>query len=78
MSKNNIQERIKMKETGNVKWFNDARGYGFISRPDQDDLFVHYSAIEGDGYKSLVEGQEVEFEVAEGKKGLQAVNVRKI
>ncbi len=65
------------KETGTVKWFNDARGYGFISRPGGDDLFVHYSAIEGDGYKSLAEGQEVEFEVAEGKKGLQAICVSK-
>jgi CspA family cold shock protein len=66
-----------MKETGTVKWFNDARGYGFISRPGGGDLFVHYSAIQGDGYKSLVEGQEVVFEVAEGKNGLQAVNVTK-
>ncbi len=66
-----------MKETGTVKWFNDARGYGFISRPGGDDLFVHYSAIEVDGYKSLAEGQEVEFEVAEGPKGLQAINVTK-
>ena len=66
-----------MKETGTVKWFNDAKGYGFISRPGGDDLFVHHSAIQGDGYKSLAEGQEVEFEVAEGKKGLQAINVTK-
>ncbi|MGD0216323.1 MAG: cold-shock protein [Desulfobaccales bacterium] len=66
-----------MKETGTVKWFNDAKGYGFISRPGGDDLFVHYSAIQGDGYKTLAEGQEVEFEVAEGRKGLQAVNVSK-
>jgi cold shock protein len=66
-----------MKETGTVKWFNDARGYGFISQPGGDDLFVHYSAIEGDGYKSLAEGQEVEFEVAEGPKGLQAIKVTK-
>ncbi|MGA8573970.1 MAG: cold-shock protein [Desulfobaccales bacterium] len=66
-----------MKETGTVKWFNDAKGYGFISRPGGDDLFVHYSAIQGDGYKSLAEGQDVEFEVAEGRKGLQAVNVSK-
>ncbi|MGA7577863.1 MAG: cold-shock protein [Desulfobaccales bacterium] len=66
-----------MKETGTVKWFNDAKGYGFISRPGDDDLFVHYSAIQGDGYKSLAEGQEVEFEVAEGRKGLQAVIVSK-
>ncbi len=66
-----------MKETGTVKWFNDARGYGFISQPGGDDLFVHYSAIEGDGYKSLAEGQEVEFEVAEGPMGLQAIKVIK-
>ncbi len=66
-----------MKESGTVKWFNDAKGYGFISRPGGDDLFVHYSAIQGDGYKSLAEGQEVEFEVAEGRKGLQAVIVTK-
>ncbi len=66
-----------MKESGTVKWFNDAKGYGFISRPGDDDLFVHYSAIQGDGYKSLAEGQEVEFEVAEGRKGLQAVIVSK-
>ena len=57
-----------MKETGTVKWFNDAKGYGFISRPGGDDLFVHHSAIQGDGYKSLAEGQEVEFEVAEAKR----------
>ena len=67
-----------MEESGTVKWFNDARGFGFISRSGGDDLFVHYTAIQGDGYKSLVQGQEVEFEVAEGKKGLQAVNVKKI
>ena len=67
-----------MKEDGTVKWFNDARGYGFISRPGGNDLFVHYTAIQGDGYKSLVEGQEVEFEMGEGKKGLQALNVVKL
>jgi CspA family cold shock protein len=67
-----------MKEAGTVKWFNDARGYGFISRPGGNDLFVHYTAIQGDGYKSLVEGQEVEFEMGEGKKGLQALNVVKL
>jgi CspA family cold shock protein len=67
-----------MKESGIVKWFSDARGYGFISRPGGDDLFVHYTAIQGDGYKDLVEGQEVEFEVVEGKKGLMAINVVKL
>ncbi|MGO9622377.1 MAG: cold-shock protein [Desulfobaccales bacterium] len=67
-----------MKESGTIKWFNDARGYGFISRSGGDDLFVHYTAIQGDGYKNLVEGQEVEFEVAEGKKGLMAINVVKL
>lgn len=67
-----------MKETGTVKWFNDAKGYGFITRASGDDLFVHYTAIQTDGYKNLVEGQEVEFEVADGKKGLMAVNVRKM
>jgi CspA family cold shock protein len=72
-----MNRSISMKETGTVKWFNDAKGYGFISRPGGDDLFVHYSAIQGDGYKTLAEGQEVEFEVAEGRKGLQAVNVSK-
>jgi CspA family cold shock protein len=61
--------------TGNVKWFNDAKGYGFIQTPDGKDVFVHYSAIQADGYKSLSEGQEVEFEMTEGPKGLQAVNV---
>jgi CspA family cold shock protein len=63
--------------TGKVKWFNDAKGYGFIERPDGDDVFVHYSAIQGSGFRSLSEGQEVEFEVVEGPKGKQAANVTK-
>jgi len=58
-----------------VKWFNEKKGYGFISRDDGDDIFVHFSAIKRDGFKSLNEGDEVEFEVSKGPKGLQATNV---
>ncbi len=65
-------------ETGTVKWFNGTKGYGFITREEGEDVFVHYNAIEGDGYKSLDEGDQVQFEVAEGPKGLQANNVTKI
>jgi CspA family cold shock protein len=60
---------------GQVKWFDQKKGYGFITREDGDDLFVHYSAINRDGFKTLEEGDEVEFEISEGKKGLQATNV---
>jgi CspA family cold shock protein len=63
------------KETGVVKWFNAAKGYGFIRRSDGDDVFVHYSAIQMSGYRTLEEGLEVDFEVQEGPKGPQAVNV---
>ena len=63
---------------GTVKWFNATKGFGFITTEDGDDVFVHFSAIEGDGFKSLDEGQEVEFEVTEGEKGPQAVNVTKL
>jgi len=60
---------------GTVKWFSNEKGYGFIARPDGDDVFVHFSAIEGDGYKTLSEGQEVEFDIVDGPKGQQAANV---
>jgi CspA family cold shock protein len=67
-----------MKETGKVKWFNEAKGYGFISRENGPDVFVHHTAIVGDGFRTLAEDQEVEFEVVEGQKGLQAQNVVKL
>ena len=62
---------------GTVKWFNDAKGFGFISQDNGDDVFCHFSAISGDGFKSLVEGEPVTFEVVRGPKGLQAANVSK-
>ena len=63
-------------ETGTVKWFNDAKGYGFISRQSGEEVFVHFSAIQTGGFRSLQEGQSVEFQVTQGPKGLQAENVR--
>jgi CspA family cold shock protein len=67
-----------MKEKGTVKWFNDAKGYGFIQRESGQDVFVHHSSIQQSGFKSLSEGQAVEFTVANGPKGLQAQDVVKI
>ncbi len=64
--------------TGTVKWFNGSKGFGFITPEDGDDVFVHFSAIAGDGYKSLEEGDEVEFEITQGQKGPQAENVTKV
>jgi CspA family cold shock protein len=63
---------------GKVKWFNGSKGYGFITPEEGSDVFVHFSAIQGDGFKSLDEGQEVEFEIVNGPKGQQAANVTKI
>ena len=62
---------------GMVKWFNDAKGYGFITQEDGQDVFVHYSAVQASGFRSLAEGDRVEFEVTRGPKGLQAANVKK-
>lgn len=63
---------------GKVKWFNESKGYGFIEQDGGDDVFVHYSAIQSSGFKSLIEGDQVEFEVTQGPKGLQASNVTKV
>ncbi|WP_100400232.1 cold shock domain-containing protein [Bacillus sp. FJAT-44742] len=63
---------------GKVKWFNNEKGFGFIEREDGDDVFVHFSAINTEGYKSLEDGQDVEFEIVEGSRGPQAANVEKI
>ena len=65
-------------ETGTVKWFNGSKGYGFITREKGEDVFVHYNAIEGDGYRTLDEGDQVQFEVEQGPKGPNATNVTKI
>ena len=69
---------IGVRATGKVKWFNDAKGYGFIERSDGDDVFVHYTAIAGSGFRSLTEGQTVEFDIVDGPKGKQAANVTKV
>ncbi len=66
------------RERGTVKWFNDAKGYGFIARDNGEDVFVHFSSIDGNGFKSLKEGQQVEFTVEQGRKGLAAVSVIKV
>jgi CspA family cold shock protein len=71
-------EKVTERETGTVKWFNDAKGYGFISRDSGDDVFVHFSAIEGGGFRSLQEAQRVEFSIEDGPKGPRAANVRVI
>jgi len=71
-------EEFGSMANGKVKWFNTAKGFGFIEREDGPDVFVHYSAIEGSGFRTLAENEQVEFEVAEGPKGLHATNVRKV
>ncbi len=64
--------------SGTIKWFNESKGYGFIEHEGGSDVFVHYSAIQGDGYKTLIEGDNVEFEIEEGEKGPKATNVVKV
>jgi cold shock protein len=73
----NYEENAVMAN-GTVKWFNDSKGFGFIQQDNGEDVFVHFSAIQGDGFKSLAEGQAVSFEIVQGPKGLQAANVNKI
>jgi CspA family cold shock protein len=68
----------EMEKKGKVKWFNEAKGYGFIEQEGGGDVFVHYSAISGEGFKTLTAGQEVKFEVTQGAKGPQAVNIVKL
>jgi len=67
-----------LRYQGKVKWFNEAKGYGFIKLDDGEDVFIHYSAIQGDGFKTLAEGDRVEFEIVQGSKGKQAANVTKL
>lgn len=69
---------MSQRETGTVKWFNNSKGYGFIARDGGEDVFVHHTGIRGEGYKSLEEGQRVEFTVEQGPKGLQATDVAKL
>ena len=72
-----VHEEETNMEQGKVKWFNAEKGYGFIEREDGEDVFVHFSAIQGDGFKTLEEGQEVSFEIEQGQRGLQATDVTK-
>jgi CspA family cold shock protein len=75
MCKRGENETMSERQVGTVKWFNGTRGYGFIARENADDVFVHHTAIQGEGYKNLDEGQRVEFAVEQGPKGLQATDV---
>src|SRR5258706_9260988 len=72
-----VNQGVLQVVSGTVKWFNEAKGFGFISQEGGEDVFVHFSAIQGDGFKTLAEGDRVEFDVTKGPKGLSAVNVRK-
>jgi cold shock protein len=77
LDKKHLGERTEMVD-GTVKWFNDAKGFGFLEQENGEDVFCHFSAITGEGFKSLVEGDSVTFDVVKGPKGLQAANVKKI
>jgi CspA family cold shock protein len=72
------QEKVQNMANGTVKWFNDSKGFGFLEQENGDDVFVHFSAIAGDGFKSLAEGDRVTFDVVKGPKGLQAANVARV
>jgi len=72
-----VVEGVFKVASGTVKWFNEAKGFGFIQQEGGEDVFVHYSAIQGDGFKTLAEGERLEFDIVRGPKGLQAANVRK-
>lgn len=69
------QEKTMSTTTGTVKWFNEAKGFGFIAQENGPDVFAHFSAIKGDGFRTLVEGQKVQFEITQGQKGPQAANI---
>jgi cold shock protein len=73
-----VFEEFRVMPQGTVKWFNNKRGWGFIVKEDGEDIFVHYSAIKGDGFKSLNEGEKVQFEIEQGAKGPAAANVQKL
>jgi len=73
-----MEEMVNERISGTVKWFSRTKGYGFITRPDGPDVFVHYTGIVGEGFRNLSEGQAVEFSVQAGQKGLQAVDVRPV
>jgi len=72
------KKRSRSMTTGRVKWFNDSKGFGFLEQEQGEDIFVHFSAISGDGFKSLAEGDAVSFDIVKGPKGLQAANVTRI
>ena len=78
LSQENMRKEFVVRERGTVKWFNGAKGYGFIQRSTGEDVFVHFSAIQESGYRSLNEGETVEFDVTKGPKGLQAANVARV
>jgi CspA family cold shock protein len=73
----NCERKHRIVSKGTVKWFNDAKGFGFISQENGEDVFVHFSAIQAEGFRSLAEGDQVEFDLVQGPKGFQAANVRR-